>query len=328
MFENTSSKNSSEYNADTSVPKLSAVAVVNVLAAGLLGFVLKAVIGDGGLTVGNMVAVVGASILFLSVFVLQTLFIKSFKLQVMLVGLETAAIVLPFIMSWSASLLLATVVLFAFLLKAVKGGMDEMENQIKIEFFPIEKRTLPAVITALSIFVSILFVSVNGLGAAFISKDAFRVLLKPADPIIQSLLVDDFSIDMSIAKFAEALAEKQLGEAFTVLPPAEKSQAMAEVIRQLHAQVAGYGITFSNTDSVSDVFYTYFVKQFNQIPKNFRSLIPFVIFFLTYFTIRSLAGLLRWVVSVPVYVLFQFLLSTGFARITQESRNREIIIVG
>lgn len=327
MFENSSSKSSSEYNVDTSVPKLSAIAVVNVLAALLLGFVLKEVVGDGGLTVGNILAVIGANILFLSLFILQTLFLKSFKLQTILVGLETIVLVLPFIFNWSGALLLATVALFVFLLKAVKGGMDEMENQIKIQFFPIEKRTLPAVITALSIFVSILYVSVNGLGAAFISKSAFRILLKPADPLIQSLLVKDFSIDMSIAKFAEVLAIKQFGDAFAILPPAAKSQAMAEVLKQLHMQVAGYGIKFENTDTVSDVFYSYFVRQFNLIPESYRSLIPIVIFLLTYFTIRSLGGLLRWVVSVPVYVLFQFLLSTGFARIAQETRNREIIIV-
>lgn len=327
MFGNSAEKSTSEFNVDTSVPKLAGIGVINVLAAALLGYALKSVIGGGGLTIGNILAVIGANVLFMVLILLQVLFIKSLKVQGLIVGLETAALVAPFVLSWSSALLLATALLFLFLFKAVKGGMGEMDNQIKIQFLAIERHTLPSVITGLSIFVSILYVSASGIGASFVSRDAFRVLLKPADPLIQSLLVKDFSIDMTMAKFSEALTAKQFGDAFTNLPPSAKSQAMTEVIRQLHLQAEGYGITFKNTDSISDVFYAYAGKKFDAIPKNYRLVIPYVLFALTYFTVKSLGGLLRWVISTPAYVLYQFLLSIGFARIGLESRSREIIIV-
>lgn len=328
MFENKSSITASDYNVDTSMTKLIGIGIVNTLAAALLGLALKSVIANGGLTAGNILAVVGTNLLFLSLFLMQVLFIKSLKIQSMVVGAETFALIAPFLLSWSWSLILGIALLFAFLLRAAKRGMNEMDNQIKVEFFPIEKHTLPSAVTALSIFVSILYVSVSGIGASFISKDAFRVLLKPADPVIQALLVKDFSVDMTVVKFAEVLSAKQFGDTFTKLPVAAKSQALTEVVNQLHAQMAAYGVTFKNSDSINDVFYAFAENKFDLIPKNYRSSIPFVVFFLTYFTVKGLGSLLRWLVSTPAYVLYQFLLSVGFARIGVESRNREIIIVG
>ena len=327
MFENTSSKTASDYNVDTSMPKLIIIGVVNTLAAALLGLALKSVIANGGLTPANIFAVIGANLLFLCLFQMQAVFIKSLKIQSMVVGAETFALVAPFLTMWSWSLMLAIVLLFAFLLKAAKGGMTQMDNQIKIQFFSIERHTLPSAITALSIFVSILYVAVSGIGASFISKDAFRLLLKPSDPVIRSVLIEDFSVDMTMVKFAEALTARQFGDQFTKLAPAAKSQAMIEIVSQLHTQAASYGIIFKNTDTVNDVFYAYTANKFNLIPEGYRSMIPYVVFFLTYFTVKGLGSLLRWLVSTPAYVLYQFLLSIGFARIGVESRNREIIIV-
>lgn len=327
MLENTSSKTASEFNADTSIPKLTIIGIVNVLAAALLGYAFKSVIADGGLTAGNILAVIGGNILFLSLFLLQVLFVKSFKIQGLIVGLETVAFAAPFILSWSWILLIAMALLFLLLLRAISRGLDELDNQMKVKFLSIERHTLPTVITALSLFVSIVYVGVNGIGASFLSKDAFRILLKPAEPLVRSLLIKDFSIDMAVTGFAEDLAAMQLGEAFTNLPAEAKNQAMTEVIRQLHTQAASYGIIFKNTDTIADVFYSYFGKKFELIPNNYRSLIPYVIFLLTFLTVKSLGGLLRWVVSIPAYALYQFLLATGFAHIGLESRSREIIIV-
>ena len=133
---------------------------------------------------------------------------------------------------------------------------------------------------------------------------------------------------MTVSKFAESIAAQQFGTAFTSLSPAAKAQAVAEMTDQLRKQASTYGILFKNSDTVSDVFYAFFFRQFNSIPAQYRSLIPYLVFLITFFTIKGLGSLLRWVIILPAYVLYEFLLATGFARIGLESRSREIILVG
>ena len=328
MGENLIAKNAEAVNVDLSRTRLILIGVLNVLAAGWLGYALEAVVANGGLDGGNVVAVITGNIVFLSFFLLQFLFIKSMKLQAMLVFFETAGISVFFSQYWSWLVMLAMILLFVFLLNAIRHGRTEMENQMKVHFFRIEKNLLPPAITALALFISILYVDVNGVGKSFASKETIRTLLKPSEPLIQLLVSKDFSVDMTVSKLAESIAAKQFGEAFTSLPQAAKTLAVGEMTSQLREQAATYGIIFKNSDTVSDVFYSYFFRKFNTIPDQYRKFIPFLVFILTFFAVKSLGSLMRYAIALPAYALFQILLATGFVRIGLESRSREIILVG
>ncbi len=328
MDENLLARQSDAANVDLSRTRLIIMGVLNILAAGWLGYALEAVVANGGLDGGNIFAVIIGNIIFLSLFLLQLMFIKAMKIQAMLALAETMALSLFFLQHWSWLMALAVALLFVFLLSAIRQGMTEMDNQMKIHFFRIEKSLLPKTITALSLFVSILYVDINGVGTAFASKETIRAILKPAEPVVQLVVSSDFSVDMTVAEFAGSIAAKQFGDAFTSLPAAAKILAVSEIANQLRQQAATYGIIFKNSDTVSDVFYSYFFRQFNAIPDQYKRFIPFLVFLLTFFTIRSLGSLLRWIIALPAYVLFQLLLATGFARIGLESRSREIILVG
>lgn len=328
MDENLLARQSEAANVDISRSRLFVLGALNVFAAGLLGYALESIVSKGGLGTGNLSLVILANIVFLSLFLLQLILVKAMKIQTMLVLAETVALTLFFLPHWSWLAVLAVFLLFVFLLSAIHRGKREMDNQMKFKFFTIAKVLLPTSITAFSLFISILYVGINGIGTSFASKATIRALLKPAEPIVQTLISKDFSVDMTVSKFAEMAAAQQFGAAFTSLPLAAKNQAITEITNQLRQQGATYGILFKNSDSVSDVFYVYFFRQFNAIPEAYRKFIPFIVFLLTFFAVKSLGGLLRWVIVFPAYVLFQFLLATGFAHIGLESRSREIILVG
>ena len=207
-------------------------------------------------------------------------------------------------------------------------GLVELDSGLKIQFFRVARRTLPATITALSLFVSIAYVNTNGIGTSFLSHEAFRAILKPAEPLVRGLVASNFSIDMTVYKFAEGLAEQQLGSAFTALPAPSKTQTVEGMLDALRGQAASYGIVFKSSDTITDVFYKYFDKQYKSIPQNYLSFVPYIIFLITFLTVRSLGGLLNGISSVLTYIIFQILLASGFARIGLESRSREMIIVG
>lgn len=328
MDENLLARQSDAANVDLSKTRIIFMGVLNVLAALWLGYALEAVVANAGLSGGNIFTVIVGNVVFLSLFLLQLLFVKGMRIQVMLVLAETVALTLFFLPHWSWLMVLAVSLLFAFLLNAIRSGMKEMDNQMKVKFFLIERSLIPTTITALSLFISILYVSVNGIGTTFASKDTVRAILKPSEPLVQLLISKDFSVDMTVSEFASMAATQQLGSNFTSLAPAAKTQAVTEITNQFRQQAATYGVFFKNSDAVSDVFYAYFFRQFNAIPDQYKRYIPFLIFLLTFFTIRSLGGLMHWFIAFPAYVLFQLLLATGFARIGLESRSREIILVG
>ncbi len=327
MLENSSSVTAQDANIDTSVPKLIGLAVVNVLAAAFLAYTLRQVFADGGVSARNILGTTVANLLFLSFVLLQVFFVKSIKVQSMLVLAEALVIASPFVFYWSGFFLLAVGLLILFMMNGLRSGMKEMDNEMTIRFRMIERKTLPAIITGISLFISIIYLAVNGTGASFLSKDAFAVMLKPVDPIAQALLMPDFSVNMTMAQLAQSVAVRQLGAAFTSLTPDLQNQAIEAILTQLRGQAATYGVSFTDSETFGDVLYSYFVRQFDQIPNQYRSLIPYVILLLTFITVKSLGALLRWLIIPLAYALYQFMLATGFARVSLESRSRQIIVM-
>ncbi|MBU6141992.1 hypothetical protein KGO95_02645 [Patescibacteria group bacterium] len=328
MLENSSSTTAQDANIDASVAKMIGLGVVNILAAAFLAFTLRQVFADGGVSARNILGTTIANLLFLSCVLLQVFFVKSMKVQSILVLLEALVIASPFVFYWSGLFLLALALLILFMMNGLRSGMKEMDNEMAVRFKMIERKTLPAIITGLSLFISIIYLAINGTGASFLSKDAFAVMMKPVDPIAQSLLMPGFSVNMTMTELAQAVAVRQLGTTFTSLTPDLQSQALEAILTQLRGQAATYGVSFTDSETVSDVLYSYFVRQFNQIPNQYRSLLPYVILILTFITVKSLGALLRWLIIPLAYALYQFLLATGFARISLESRSRQIITLG
>lgn len=330
MDENLITKNMQDVNADVDVSrvKLIILGIFSLLSAGALGFALKSVVANGSLDLSNILNVVLADLFFLTVFLFQVLLVKSQKIHGGLLLADSVALFVPFFPNLSWLLLAGFLLLVLGLWNANRKGLVELDSGLKIQFFRVARRTLPAAITALSLFVSIAYVDVNGVGTAFLSREAFRAILKPAEPLVRGLVASNFSMDMTVYKFAEGLAEQQLGSDFTALPASSKIQTVEGMLNSLRGQAASYGIIFKSSDTITDVFYKYFDKQYKSIPQNYLSLVPYAIFLITFLTVRSLGGLLNGISSVFAYIIFQILLASGFARIGLESRSREMIIVG
>ena len=155
--------------------------------------------------------------------------------------------------------------------------------------------------------------------------------MRPAEPIVQNLLIDNFSFNMTVYQFAEASVINQLagqlGVPINSVPAAVKSAAINQSLNALQGQAAGYGVTFQNNDTISQVVYNYLVGQIKKIPEAFRLVIPAGVALIIFLTVRGLGTVVRWLVSVPAYLVYELLLLTGFARLSLESRSREIIIL-
>lgn len=111
-------------------------------------------------SVPSFVASAVLSILFLITFVFGVMLIDHFKVMLAVVGLSTAVIAVWFIGKMPLlALLVATVLLFIYLLYAYRSGNSAVQNAFKIKFVKIAKPIFDNAATGLALFALILYFS-------------------------------------------------------------------------------------------------------------------------------------------------------------------------
>ena len=300
---------------DTSLAKVIAVGVIGVLAAGICGYFLNDVLNGALSMTGLIVSGIG----FFTVFLLQVFFIKSFRFIGIIALLESIAMTALFLNRFSGALLLAWFLLFIFWLLSVRRGRGEINNQLQLKFLRIEKLVMPNAFTAFAIFISIIVVWVNG---ATLTKERFLSLMKPAQPIFQTFLSQNFTFNMTVSKFAELMIKTQTGVNISALPAAAKNMAIDQVLNQLKTK---YDIPFKSTDTFSDVIYNYLMQMLARIPQPVQIALPISAALLVFFTVKGITWVLRYAVMIFAYILYEIALASGFSRKALESRSHETI---
>ena len=321
-----------ETNIDASLLKTIVISAIGVLSAGAFGYFLNLYLNPGDINGGGLIwYLTGASILLSVFFVLQTIFIKSSTIISLVYLLESLAISAFFLSNFSMSLLFAFAGLVFFFGLATSRGRSEMENQMKIKFFRIQNHILPHLFTGLALFMTLIYMNGAGFSATGISKTSVQSLFKPSEPLVQRLVIKNFSFNMTMYQFVDAVLIKQLagqlGEQINSIPAAQRAQAVNESLKALQQQATGYGIAFKSADTVLDVVYNYISGRIKNIPESFQPLIQTSLILIIFFTIKGVAVFVRWIAAPICYILFELLLAFGFARLTLESRAREIIIL-
>lgn len=308
-------KSSGAVGMDTSIWKVAVLSAIGVVLAGMSGFYMESVL-DGN---SDLIMLSIWSVCFFAIFLIQTFFIKSFRISALIAGLEVSAMTTFFLDRFSWGLLTAWLVFLIMLIATMHRGRSEMENQLQVKFSKVEQRVLPSAFTAFAVFICITAVWVNG---TTLTKDRFIKLISPAQPIMQTLLSRGFSFDMAISKFAELVLETKFKVNVSALPPAAKNLAINQILNQLRTQ---YGLTFKNSDRFGDVVFTYLMYWFEKIPESIKIGIPFGAAVLIFLTVKSFAFVLRYVSTLIAFIIYEILLTSGFARKTLESRSHEIV---
>ncbi|OGY67762.1 MAG: hypothetical protein A3H63_00700 [Candidatus Harrisonbacteria bacterium RIFCSPLOWO2_02_FULL_45_10c] len=313
---------------DTSRNKVIAIGVLGTVLAGAFGYFLS--IFFKGVTLPAGISLAVAAIGFLIMVLLQTFFIKGESVSLLLLLIESTAAVAPLYAHFSFLFLVAWVLLFLGLWFATKRGRRELDNQLKIHFFRIEHLVIPRTLTAISIFISLLYVGLLDFNGAAIPKSSFTAMLDSSTPVVRQFVNSGFSFDMPVSKLADIIVAqqlaKQLGPA-VVIPQSTRNEAVRAVLDQLHVLGADYGIIFRNSDSVADVLYGYINNSLAKIPEAFQSLVPVGFALVVFLTVKGVAVLLRWAIALPAYGLYEAAFLFGFSKLALESRTREIVLL-
>lgn len=317
-----------ETNVDRSLVKIAVIGALGVLASGAFGFFLNLFI-NGNSGAGGAAGFFGIG--FLAVFLLQTLFLKSEKIINLILLLESLGMSVFFLGRLSLAVLSAWLLLLFFLWIAAGSGKQELDNRLKINFFQVDRRTTYKAITALAVFVSIVYASANGFSQTGISEKGLEAFLKPAEPLIQKLEISNFSFQMTVYQLADAIITQQAAAQFGLeakaVPASLKNEAINKTLVELKDMASGYGISFKNNDTILKVIQNYLARQLAKLPEQVRAVIPFGFGLLIFLTIKGFGLIIRWLAAIPAYILYQLALVTGFSRLSLESRSKEILIL-
>jgi len=314
-------KTRDEIEADRSAVKIIILAIVGIIFSFFFGYFLKFFILQGRLDF--LLFCFLAALGFLVIFLLQVFFIKALRIVNLIIFLETASFLASFYSYLSNILTLGALLAFLFFLSGAYSGRQELENMLKIKFWPINKKVLPKAFAGLALFSSIAYIIIIDLSGNkfFISEKVFEQMFKFVPGI-------DFSLPVETLIRNQVFRQIQDSEQFKLLPQWAKTQAINQGVKEFQQTISDItGVPLNPKLKASEVMYQIAAKKFAEIPERIKSLIPPTVALLIFLTIISLSLPIRLVVTFIAFIVYETCLAVGFADIMLEGRNREIIVL-
>ncbi|OGI99417.1 hypothetical protein A3H53_01370 [Candidatus Nomurabacteria bacterium RIFCSPLOWO2_02_FULL_40_10] len=317
MSNNSSLANVSDVvDVDRSPLKISIIIATAVLFAYLSSYFFRA---------GEVIYSPIFAALFLIVFVLQNLFIKSFNKLFLATLLEAIALSLPFYQSFSNYFVLAVLVLFVFLSKASFDSRRELEATIKVRFLRVAKLSLNPAIPTVILF---LLVMLTIQGRVF-TEEGIGTILRPLTPLMNryaptflpSMPAGELLNDVVVAN----LGKEELSE-LNKLPSWAQKQLISKSVTQLAERVGSLiGGEIDLKESITTNLLKAMTSGYSGLNSTFKALLVIGFLILFYSLLRSLTVFIYAPLALFAFVFYELLLAFNFFVIQLESRSREVI---
>ncbi|MCP6719868.1 MAG: hypothetical protein KJI72_00895 [Patescibacteria group bacterium] len=284
---------------------------------------------------------------FLVVMILQIFFIKGRFNMVVVMFLQGITPLIVFYSriypSPSLVLIAGSLIFFIFLVFAAVRGQRVLSNSLEIKFFFTARSILPRAVTGLLIFLTIVFY-LNYFSWGNFNDELGRVLvgqtLASSQPIV-GLVFSDISFNKTVQSFLDVIALNQLrkipssmGETeadpainFQRLPPPEKAEAVRRFSLELKKELEKVVGPLNASAPVTGEVFRITKDYFNGLSAALKSALSLALALAFFFGVKGIAVLLYWFIELVAFVLFKFLLISGFAHITLENRGREFVML-
>lgn len=270
---------------DYSLIKIISLGIISVILAFLFGSTLNKFLLSSNFLLLIIISVI--MIFFLSLYLLQVLFIKSLFLFGLISLGEVLAIIISFFTIFSFDILIiSSVVLFILLLSNYLQGSKNLKQVLKINFFSIGQPIVRRASTALAIFAIIL--CINFLNAQFQDSLGSKKIIKRLMNPVQSFILQ---ISPQFATQAQ------------MLPP---------------DYLVDYSVDFINQGVLGN---------FRSASSFYQNLVLIGIGIFVFLTIKVPLFILIFLALLVTFIIYQLLRAFNFFTIISETRAKEIIIV-
>lgn len=335
MTDNSSSNKiiNDNVDIDRSMLKIAVLAVLSVGSFSLFGYFLKLFFQNNDIQSASIAGFF--TVLFLIAFLFQTIFIKSLKINVLIIFLSCVGLLGAFYEQISNSaVLIGAALVFLSLFFANLNGVRELKNSLKISFWKINKTILPKAIAAIFLFMSIIYIYANTTGNQefFISQKSFeKIVLSPAI-IVAQRFYPEVDTSLTINELAVNLAKKQIQEIpeLSVLPPAAQKMMVNQAAAEFEKQIVGYigdSININKKATIGEIIYETIKSKFNSLSENIKSLVLMGVVLTIFMSLEILAMPIRFVISIIAFLIYELLLAFGFATIELEGRSKEMVVL-
>ena len=277
------------------------------------------------------IAIGVASVFFASFFFLQSLFTKSFGRLFTMTLVNAAGLVAPFYDRISNDIWVGAGVIFAALLLAGYTAQHELSLLLRVKLMRLAGRSIPRIMTALALFISLVFyLNITEGRTNILTRDLLGSLaFNPAEKLVVRF-VPEFSFQKDPHTIFTDLATKQL-EAMPEakqLSPLVKKALIGKSVAESEERVQGFtDYPIDMKARVDDQLYGYLVSRVTGQTEGSRQLVGASAAVLA-FTIFKLLGIAATIAaSILSFLLFEMCAALDFATIVLESRTREIIVL-
>jgi len=295
--------------------KLFGLIVFTTLIGALAGYLL-----NGGLLLYGAIALV----IFLTLFILEVLFVNKQNLLSLVAVLGGFAFALPFFKLVSIYFILAFIVFVAFLFHGAYRGRREMDNMVKIRFTRVIHVISTSIITAVVIFLTAVLI----MGSNFrVKEESVGQVIDIAAPFL-GRFVGDFTVDTQarvlLGNFVERSSIKN--EDFQALPVIQKQLIIDDGARELTERIEEYlgtGIDLDN--SITANVHNIIENKLGALTPRAQLYLALIVIATVWISIHSVEFLVYIPLAVLVFLTYELLFALGFASMQLESKSKEII---
>lgn len=311
------------------------IVFLSTLGAVTFSFVVKsyffsrALLGLTDLQYVILAAVLAA--FFASFFFLQAMFTKGIARLNGMVLINALGLVGPFYDRFSLNVSVAAFVIYLLLLFAAYSGWRELSLLMRVKFMRLARRVLPGVMTALALFVSLVFyLNISEGRTNILTRDLLNSLIfMPAESITANF-VPEFSFSKSAHQIFVDLATNQVNSAKEAkqLSPSVKKILIDKAVVEYENKIASmiqYPINMNSR--VDDVLYGYLVTHVTGNAPGPRNVVGLSAALIAFVTLKVVGIFLAIGVTIISFLLFEMFIATNFATVALESRTREIIVL-
>lgn len=296
---------------DTSILKISIIAGIGVLAAVASSYFTSLIYKEPD--ANNFILAAASVFLFIIIFFLQSLFVKSKNINLLIALGETLGLASFLIFSnYSFILLIAIALTYLALYASIKKGQSELKNQLVINVNKIAKFSVPKIVTAIVILIAVVYSQPFFPENINISKSLIKRIIAPSEMIVKiadnylKLGLKNFSVEMTIPQIAaESGLPKEL----------------------IEMQLQSFGMSIKPGESILDGIYNFVNDKVKKLDQTVRWAIFGSMFLLIFLTIKSFLWLFYWLIYILIYLFYEILMAVGFAKLSYEQISKEILIL-
>ncbi len=249
----------------------------------------------------------------------------------MLLWILSASSILFFVgfLSFKSDVLIAGGVMLVGLIWIGNSVRNYLDESIKIKFFPISNMILRKAILILAVISAVLFYNTfysTSLGKdnPIFPKSIFETISVKFSNLA-SPVIGEVDLSKSLRGIAEESIRKIEKENGIVLPTIQEKELVDKAVLEYQEKLNKiFGQTINPNDAIYSALYDTILYKFNNMEKNMRTMLLVVMAFLLFLTIQAVSPILRFVIMIISFLIYEILLLTKFFKYTytQESKER------